>query len=73
MDTSKIVKRIYVERRRMMYEGQGRGDGSNWLQKTRTLLVELGLGAEWESEAVGTKQQWGTKLATAIAKGREPT
>ena len=58
MDRSRIVKRIYVERRRMMYEGQGRGDGSNWLQKTRTLLVELGLGAEWESEAVGTKQQW---------------
>ena len=54
-----------------MYEGQGRGDGSNWLQKTRTLLVELGLGAEWESEAVGTKQQWGAKLTTAIAKREE--
>ena len=70
MDRSRIVKRIYVERR-IMYEGQGRGDGSNWLQKTRTLLVELGLGAEWESEAVGTKQQWGAKLATAIAKREE--
>ena len=71
MDRSRIVKRIYVERRRMMYEGQGRGDGSNWLQKTRKLLVELGLGAEWESEAVGTKQQWGAKLTTAIAKREE--
>ena len=57
MDRSRIVKRIYVERRRMMYEGQGRG-------------VELGLRAEWESEAVGTKQQWGAKLTTASPSGK---
>ena len=31
----------------------------------------MGLGAEWDSEAVGTKQQWGAKLTTAIAKREE--
>ena len=71
MEESRIVRRIYDERRKMMYRGRGKGDGSNWLQKTRKLLVELGLGEVWESEAVGTKQQWGAKLAIAIAKREE--
>lgn len=71
MEASRIVRRIYDERRRMMYRGRGRGDGGNWLHKTRTLLVELGLGEVWESQQVGTKQQWGAKLAIAIAKREE--
>ena len=29
------------------------------------------VGAGWESEAVGTKQQWGEKLTKAIAKRQE--
>ena len=41
------------------------------LQKTRKLLVGQELGAGWESEAVGTKQQWEAKLTTAIAKREE--
>jgi hypothetical protein len=70
MDESRIVKRIYKERRRMMYAGRG-GDSGNWLQYTRKLLVELGLEGEWNREEVGTRQQWGEKITTAIAKREE--
>ena len=42
-----------------MFEGQGREMEATGGRKTRKLLVELGLGVECESEAVGTKQHWG--------------
>jgi hypothetical protein len=69
MDDSRIVKKVYVERRKMMY--QGRGDKKNWLGRTRKLLVELGLEEVWNSQGVGTKREWEAKLARAIASREE--
>ena len=61
----RIVKRIYVERRRIMYEGQGR-EMEQLVAENASAAGGTGAGSEWESEAVDN----GSKLTTAIAARR---
>jgi uncharacterized protein YhaN len=63
-----IVRSVYEEGRRRMERGEA--GSKEWCVRTKNLLVELGLGEEWETEEVGSEKQW-KRLLKAMMQHRE--
>jgi hypothetical protein len=63
-----IVRAVYEEGRRRMERGEA--GSKEWCVRTKEILVELGLGEEWETEEVGSEKQW-RGLLKAMMQHRE--
>ena len=70
MEESRLVKRVYRERRRRFDQGKS-VDTKNWCYRTREILVGLGLEEVWEGERVGPAEEWGPIIKSAIAAREE--